>query len=435
MVLGPTEGRDYTRQLHAVIRDFLPTRGLPLIDKGRWSDRLLASVMLLMVFSAFTALQDRFADARAVVVKFYPSRRRPGKNYNGFIKQLRAHSPRLLALLVRTLRLRVRQRAAACWTVGRFLAFGVDGSKTDAPRTKANRTRLKIGGKHKSGPQQALVCVMHVGTGLLWSFRRGTAITSERELLRLQLGDLPAQSLLLMDAGFTGYDLLKTILAAGHQVLVRAGANLTLLKKLGWAAREKGDLVYLWPQKAQEQNLPPLVLRRIMLVDTRNRQICLLTSVRDDQSLSAKEAAELYRRRWGIELLYRGLKQTLGRRKMLSDTPENAGVELDWTLLGYWMLCLLLWEKRGVKAAASSGLAGALRLVRLAMAGRGDRRQNLVALLSRQRTDTYARRSMKASPGWPHKKNEPPCGVPELRTARRDEVLRAKRLIALYAVA
>lgn len=425
--------RDYTLQLRGAMRRYLPFRGLPLLGTGRWSDRLLVSVVLLMVFSSLATLQDRFADARMVVVRFYPSRRRPGHSYGGFIRKLRRHSPRLLQRLIETLRLRVQQSAGLQWKVGRFLAFGVDGSKSDAPRTRANRDTLKIGGKRKSGPQQLLVSIMHVGTGLLWSWRRGTARASERALLLAQLDELPAHVLLLLDAGFTGHGILQAIGAAGHHVLVRAGANLTLLRKLGWAAREHGDLVYLWPQAAQDRHSEPLVLRRILVIDGRNRRMCLLTSLLEVEQLSFAEAVELYRRRWGIELLYRGLKQTLGRRKMLSDSPENAQIELDWTMAGYWMLGLMLWERRGV--ATTCGVAQALRLVRSAMAGRGDKRANFAAAWGRLTVDRYERRGAKESRDWPHKKNEPPCRMPKLRMATKTEVHRAKRLALLRTAA
>src|SRR5207245_3087510 len=104
---------------------------------------------------------------------------------------------------------------------------------------------------------------------------------------------LPTGSLLLMDAGFTGYALLGKLLAAGHPVLVRAGANVTLLEKLGWSVEEKGEWVYLWPKTAQESGGEPLVLRRIVVVDGRNRRMCLLTSVLEEAALSVSEAVEL----------------------------------------------------------------------------------------------------------------------------------------------
>ena len=432
---GPRmDPRDYTLQLRAAIRRYLPWRGLALIDTGRWSDRLLVTAVLLMAFSSLGTLSDRFAEARAAVIKMYPSRRRPGTSYGGFIKQLRTHSTRLLDLLVQHLRQRLVQNAGIHWKVGRFLAFGVDGTKADAPRTRANQKHLKIGGKRKSGPQQLLVTVMHVGTGLPWSWRCGEAIASERGLLLAQLGDLPAGALLLMDAGFTGYAFLTTLLAAGHEVLVRAGANCTLLQKLGWVLEERGDLVYVWPALAQQEGGDPLVLRRIMVVDGRNRRMCLLTSL-DAAALSVAEAVVLYRRRWGIEVFFRGLKQTLGRRKMLSDAPANAQVELDWTLAGYWLLGLLLWEGRRQAAPVTCGIAQALRLVRQALAGRGDKRSSFAADWSRLTVDRYRRRRPKAARNWSHKKNEPPCGIPELRMATTLEVRRAKRLTCLRAAA
>ena len=427
--------RDYTLQLRAAMRHYLPWRGLPLLGPGRWTDRLLVMVMLLMVFSSLPTLQDRLAEARTAAVTMYVSRRRPGGSYGGFIKKLRKHSTRLLNLLIQTLRQRMLSSAGAHWKVGRFLAFGVDGSKSDAPRTRANQKTLKIGGKRKSGPQQLLVTLMHVGTGLLWSWRRGEAIAAERDLLLAQLGALPGPVLLLMDAGFTGYDLLTQLLGAGHQVLVRAGANVTLLRKLGWVVEEKGDLVYLWPEKARKAGQTPLVLRQIVVVDGRNRRMCLLTSVLEEQAMSMAEAVELYRRRWGIEVLYRGLKQTLGRRKMLSDNPVNAGVELDWTMAGYWMLGLLLWEQRGDKAPVGCGVAAALRLVRQAMAGRGDQRSRFAASWQRLAVDRYRRWRPKAARDWPHKKNEPPCGTPKVRMATTLEVQRAKQLARLRTAA
>ena len=426
--------RDYTRQLRAAMRRYLPWRGLALLGSDRWTDRLLVTAALLMVFSGLSTLGDRFAEARAAVVKMYPSRRRPGSSYGGFSKKLRAHSARLLDLLVQSLRQRMIQSAGEHWKVGRFLAFGVDGTKADAPRSLANQKHLKIGGKRKSGPQQLLVSVMHVGTGLPWSWRRGEATASERGLLLAQLGVLPAGVLLLMDAGFTGYEFRTSLLAAGHQVLVRAGANLTLLEKLGWVVEERGDLVYLWPTLAQQKGGEPLVLRRIVVVDGRNRRMCLLTNLSAAQ-MSVSEAVELYRRRWGIEVLYRGLKQTLGRRKMLSDAPENARVELDWTMAGYWMLGLLLWEQREEQVSVTCGVAEALRLVRGAMAGRGDKRGNFAAGWGRLTVDRYPRHHPKAARDWPHKKTEPPCGIPEMRIATVLEVRRAKRLARLKMAA
>ena len=144
--------------------------------------------------------------------------------------------------------------------------------------------------------------------------------------------------------------------------------------------------------------------------------MCLLSSLWQE-ALTHEEACELYTRRWRVELFFRGLKQTLSRRKMLSDTPEYAGVELDWTIAGYWILGLWLWEQRGENVPVSSGLAWTLRLVRAAMAGRLDHRSNLSAAWRGMTVDRYIRLGSKQARHWAHKKNDPPCGMPEIRTA------------------
>ena len=413
--------REYPIELRQAIADLLPAQGLPLLGKGRWTDRLLVMVMLLVVWSGLPTLQERLAEARSAVVAMYVSRRRPGRSWVGFMGKMQRHSTRLLAVVTQALRQRMVQRLACCWRVEGFLAFGVDGTKIDCTRTRANQRHFKIGGRHKSGPQQLLVALIHLGSGIAWSWRRSDAKGSERGLLRQMLGELPAAALLIADAGFVGYQVMTTILAQGYSILMRAGANTVLLRKLGYDVREKQGLVYLWPKLAQRRGRTPLVLRRIVLTDGRNRRICLLTNLLPEQ-LSERQAAELYRCRWGVELLFRAMKQTLARRKMLSDSPAHAAVELDWTVTAHWLLSLLLWETRREKTRAYQGFAQVLRVVRAAMAGRGDHRTSLWRRLRAIRQDRYVRRRPKAARDWPHKKNEPPCGVPEWRMATAREI-------------
>jgi len=423
-----TDSRNYTIQLRKVFKRYLPQRGLPLHGgAGRWVDRMLVMTVLMMVMSSLGTLADRFSEARATVVKMYPSRRRPGRTYAGFIEQLAKRSAKLLALVMHGLRCHVERVAGVNWKVAGHLAFGVDGSKSDAPRTRANENGLKIAGKNKSVPQQLLVALVHLGTGLPWSFRRGQANASERSLLIEQLACLPAKVLLVGDAGFVGYMLLQTILHAKCNLLVRAGRNVRLLRELGWDVQERGDCVYIWPERARKDGLVPLVLRQIVLMDGRNRCMCLLTNL-DSEALTLEVARELYQRRWGIEVFFRGLKQTLARRKMLSKTPEHAQVELDWTLVGYWILGLWLCEQRVEKVPVSHGLAWTLRLVRSAMTGRLDRRSNLTAAWRHMTVDRYVRLHPKKARDWPHKKNDPPCGMPHVRLATPIEIRYANAL-------
>jgi len=165
----------YPIELRRAIAEFLPTRGLPLMAPRRWTDRVLSLVMLLTVWATAATLKDRFAGARQAVVLMYLSRKRPGKSFVGFMSAIVRHSDRLIALIAGELRESLPGRLGRQWRIGSWLAFGVDGTKIDCPRTKANQKHFPSGGKNKSGPQMLLVCLIHLGSGLLWSWRRDTS--------------------------------------------------------------------------------------------------------------------------------------------------------------------------------------------------------------------------------------------------------------------
>ena len=129
----------------------------------------------------------------------------------------------------------------------------------------------------------------------------GIARGSERSHVLSMLRLLPAGALLLGDAGFTGYDLLKALTDGGRWFVIRVGSNVRLLRKLGYAVEEHEGIVYLWPEgKKKKKQCQPLVLRLIRLVDGRGRGICLLSNVLDRRRLSDQAALKMYRLRWGV---------------------------------------------------------------------------------------------------------------------------------------
>jgi hypothetical protein len=420
----------YPQELQKAIRRFLPARGLPLQSgdgRVRWTDRVLAMTAILMAWDAEDLLRDAFASARAIVAEMYPSRRRPGRSLEGFMNALVARSDVLLTAVTVSLREAVRQIAGRHWRLDVWVVMGVDGSRVECPRTAANEQAFGCAGKHRTTPQQLVTVLFHVGTGLLWGWRRGRGDGSERGQLQSMLGLLPERTLLLADAGFTGYDLLRTLRDAGHDFIVRVGSNVRLLRKLGYAAEEHGGLVYLWPRNYRNER--PLVLR-LVRIQAAHQTVCLLTSVLEASRLTDAALARLYRQRWGVEVCYRSLKQTLGGRKMRSASPAAAAAELDWTLAGLAILGAMAVESQGPRAAAPSrwSPAQALRVVRRWTVRRWTRRPpgGLRGELRRAVMDGYVRLGAKAARDWPHKKRERPPGEPKIRTACRKERLAAK---------
>jgi Transposase DDE domain len=431
-----THDSSYRDSLLQAINRHLPRR---LFDGGRkhcnlrWSERLLVLCILLMTWSVADTLADRFDEARRTLVKMFPGRRRAGRTYSGFMAALRRGGDTLLQKVADHLRGEVRMVAAQKhWSYQGFVPFGADGSKIECAKTATNEREFGCAGKNRSTPQQFITTLLHLPSGVMWDFRCGPARSSERAHLREMLNVLPADALLIADAGFTGYELLKAITGSGKHLLIRVGSNVRLLKKLGYAVEEHRQTVYLWPDEQQRRQQPPLVLRLITLIDGRNRKMHLLASMLDAARMSDELAGALYVMRWGVELHYRALKQTLRRRKLTADAPTNARLELRWAMMALWLLSLM-----GTGAILHAGgnprrlsVATALRRLRRAMHRPIVRcgRNGLERQLARAVQDNYQRRGSKKARDWAHKKKPKPIGDPRARNATEKQVLLAQRL-------
>jgi hypothetical protein len=445
-----------------------------------WKPRMLAFAAVLWVWGDEATLKKRFVTARKLVVKLFRWQQGPGTCYQGFTKALRKRTAALLGVILPHFRQLMQQCAGPFWTVAGWVVFGVDGSRVEAPRTKANESRFhptkkrkpqrrsrkgkaprltkkarretkrktkarrtskkssgKKGKKQPAGPQVWLTLLWHVGLGLPWAWKTGPVDSSERHHLRQMLGLLPEKSLIVADPGFLGYDHWRAIVDAGHAFVIRVGSNVKLLKKLGFA-REYDHRVYLWPDKARKQKEPPLVLR-LIVVHTGKHPMYLVTNVLGQRNLSDRHAAEIYKARWGIEVFFRSFKQTFGRRKLRSHSPANALLELDWSLVGLWAVCLLTIDVliRQGNSPHRLSVAGALDAIRTVMRyykSRPDPGEDLWTLLGEATTDEYIRHGSKASRNYPRKKNEKPAGKPVLTTASLEQVKQAKELKALHQV-
>jgi hypothetical protein len=246
------------------------------------------------------------------------------------------------------------------------------------------------------------------------------------------LAELPENTLIAADAGFMGYEFWHAVMEAGHSFVIRAGANVRLLKKLGYA-REYEQTIYLWPNAAAKKELPPLVLRTVWVHDGK-QPMCLVTNVLSKRRLSDRKIVEIYKARWGVELFFRTFKQTFGRRKLRSHAAENAQLEIDWSLVGLWSVCLLA-QRELVRAghdpcqlspvAAIKAIQQVIHHYRI----RPDSPdETLWAMLRCALRDDYQRTSSKTARNYPRKRKRERIGVPKVTGASKSQIAAAHEL-------
>jgi hypothetical protein len=420
-------------------------------DDCTWTAPGLASAALMWAWCDEATLRERFETARKIVQRLFVLQQQPAGSYQAFTKLLRRWTSPLAAILQTALRQRMQTSLASRWLLHGFAVFGSDGSRIELPRTRSNeqayapsplrqkRKRSRPGGqseqaraKKRNSAQLWLTTLWHAATGLPWDWRLGPADSSERGHLLDMLAGLPPETLIAADAGFVGYDFLSGILVSGKQFLVRVGSNVRLLRKLG-TVREFEGLVYLWPDQAAQRNQPPLVLR-VIVARGGKHPVYLLTSVLSARRLSDRQACDVYRLRWGIELFYRHLKQTYQRRKLRSAQAENARLELEWSLLGLWAMALYAQVELARKQVPANkiSMAGTLRAFRRMLRDYLHPAQpthSLCALVRRAIIDDY-HRANKASRTDTRRKYEQPPGPPDIRPATQAQVKQAHRLAA-----
>src|SRR5215468_8593957 len=422
-----------------------------------WKPRLLAATALLWATSDLPTLQARFGQARKIITKVFRWQLAPGGSVQGFLKMLSKWQPELLGVVIPHLRQQLRAGQPAQWETAGYVAFAADGSRVAVARTKslearfapqrrsrrrrqhppaarARRPKHRVAAaRHKkaTSPQVWLTLLWHVGSGLPWAWRTGPSGASEREHLVAMVPELPAHALLVADAGFVGYEVWQTLLAAGHHFVSRVGANVRLLRQLGWV-REHAQVVYLWPDYAARKHQPPLVLRLVVVQDGK-QPVYLVTDVPKTR-LSDRQVAMIYGARWGVEVFFRTFKQTFGCRKLRSRSAANAQLELEWSLVGLWCICLLGRRELNASGQESARLspAGALhafqRTLREYRLRPDAPAETLWAQLQRARLDVYQRHSSKTSRAYPCKKRRPPIGLPHITLATEQQIAQAAAL-------
>jgi hypothetical protein len=459
-----TNGDDLRRALDGIVNDKM-FANLHLHCNIGWTAASLVRLAVFWVWSSESSLVAAANDAIACVIRVFGDS--AVASYQALTNALHRYSNQLLPILCTRMQGLMRECDDDGFRVGLWLALAVDGSRLKVPRTSKNERRFckptrkakarknskaQKRGRTKSptrkrtrynpraeGPLMWLTMIWHVGQRLPWCWKIGPAYSSERHQVMemLQEQQFPENTLFCGDGGYIGYDFWRAIHDQDHHFLIRVGGNVRLLKSLGYV-RECNGIVYCWPNQAMRKKQLPLTLRLLRFKDARNTDVYLVTNVLKENLLSHRQAGEIYRRRWGIEIQFRSLKQTFGRAKLRSRTPERAMVELEWSLIGLWMIQLLA-RKEQIKARDPdklTSIAAVLRIVRQMMqrdAAVPKRAECFAKKLAQAVTDDYHRKSEKTSRDYPRQKKQKGISKPTIMVATKEHKKRLKQNLEIAA--
>lgn len=273
--------------------------------------------------------------------------------YQGFMLALTNQLETFMPLLILQLHRQMEEVGGKFFTFAGYVPIAFDGSRNSGPRTESNEAELCSAtygkrGKSKAAnnnqtsnskspaapqPQAWITLLWHMGLRLPWDWRLGPSDSSERGHVQemLEEGDFPENTLFCGDAGFVGFEFWSSILSQGFDFLVRVGSGVKLISQdMNFQHLEEG-LVLCWPKDKQAKHLP--LTLRLVCIKVDGCEIYLLTSVLDSKRLPKEALLELYRMRWGIEVEFRGLKQTLNGQKLRCREVSRLYTELSWSIL------------------------------------------------------------------------------------------------------
>jgi hypothetical protein len=153
-----------------------------------------------------------------------------------------------------------------------------------------------------------------------------------------------------MDRGYLDYERLYRWTLAGAFFITRARKKFRLRriyshpvdKATGVQSDQTVALVSFYPARSY-----PAHLRRIRYLDPeRHKRLIFLTN---NFQLPAQTIADLYRRRWQVELFFKWIKQHL-RIKAFYGTSENAVKTQIWIAISTYLLVAIVRKRLDVKA-------------------------------------------------------------------------------------
>lgn len=236
----------------------------------------------------------------------------------------------------------------------------VDATMVTLPDTPKNQKAYPQQSTQKPGcgfPLLKLVGLFSLATGLFRIWNTGTWKHHEVRLFQQLWEYLRSADVLLGDRGFGGWPMLAQCLQRAIHGVFRAAGT----RRLDWRHGQrlsKDQRLVQWPKprkcspyltQKQWDKLPEVITIRLVRVRVesagfRTRKIILATTLLDATKYPPEALAQLYRRRWNMELSLRHLKTTLQMEQLSCKSPSMLQRELWMHFLVHNLVRRLMFE-------------------------------------------------------------------------------------------
>jgi hypothetical protein len=245
------------------------------------------------------------------------------------------------------------------------------------PDTPANQHQYAYGPSQKPGcgfPIMKMVGLFDLHSGAWLATAKAGRRLHDATLAWKLLKHLRSGDVLIVDRGFCSYAFICTLQLKGVHVVVRLHQARSHDMRRG-RSLAKGQRLQHWQRpamapkgmpKASLQRLPSQLPLRLIKVDVpsktfRTQQLHLVTTLLDPHQWSASQIAQMYLKRWQVELFLDDIKTTMKMDMLRTRSPHMIARELLMHMIAYNVVRHLMAQAdslRGVGQTAPLSFKG-----------------------------------------------------------------------------
>ena len=229
----------------------------------------------------------------------------------------------------------------------------VDGTGLSMPDTPLNQSIWPQSSNQKQGcgfPTARVCACFSLETGSLLSYEVGNKKNHELPLLRNQWKTFKKGDIFLGDKGFCSYYDIAKFQEQSVDSVVTLARRKPFSKSNCQRVFAPNDLLIKWKRpkynprlsysKDTLEQLPEeLMLRQVRVVASqpgfRTKEFFIVTTLLDPEKYPSQEIAELYLKRWDVELFFRDIKITMGMDILRCQSPEMIRKEILMNFIAY----------------------------------------------------------------------------------------------------